>query len=573
MNKRRARSGLVGGLRKKAEETLRDSEARYRMIIEASPDGVLHADIETLMFRWANPALCRMLGYTAEELLTMGVADILPKEAMQRADYKVQVRGEKNLALDVPCLRKDGTTLYVDVNTVPIIFDGKAGIVGFFRDITVRKQVEEARAKTLRQQQDVSLFQQSILEPASLEVSLKMITDGIVRIFGADSCRIWLIRPGDLCGQGCIHAEALERSPQCRDHDRCLHLLSSSGRYTHTDGKVHRRVPFGCYKIGRIASGKDHRFLTNEVQIDPRVHDHEWARDLGLVSFAGYQLRLPGEQTMGVLALFARQPITSEEDAMLYGLSSTLAQVVQRATSDEKLKLTLADLVHSNKELEQFAYVASHDLQEPLRMISSYIQLLARRYQGRLDTDADEFIAYAVDGAARMQKLIGDLLAYSRVGTRSKGFEPVDYTAVLDQALANLKAAIEESGAVVTHDPLPTVTVDNLQQVQLFQNLIGNAIKFHGEEPPRIHVSAEQSGNQWVFSVQDNGLGLDPQYADRIFVIFQRLHTKEEYPGTGIGLAICKKVVELHGGRIWVESQPGIGSRFCFTIPIGGHRL
>jgi light-regulated signal transduction histidine kinase (bacteriophytochrome) len=202
-------------------------------------------------------------------------------------------------------------------------------------------------------------------------------------------------------------------------------------------------------------------------------------------------------------------------------------------------------------------------------MVSSYTQLLARRYKGKLDTNADEFIAFAVDGANRMQMLINDLLAFSRVGTRGKDFQPVDCTACFELALANLKAAIEESGAVVTHDPLPTVMVDKMQIGQLFQNLIGNAVKYHGVEPTRVHVSAEQKGNDWVFSVRDNGIGIDPQYAERIFVIFQRLHTREEYSGTGIGLAICKKIVERHRGRIWVESQVGAGATFYFTLPIG----
>jgi PAS domain S-box-containing protein len=233
----------------------------------------------------------------------------------------------------------------------------------------------------------------------------------------------------------------------------------------------------------------------------------------------------------------------------------------------EELKQAIAALKRSNRELEQFAYVASHDLQEPLRMVSSFTQLLAKRYQGKLDKDADEFIAYIVAGAKRMQALINDLLTYSRVDTRGKSFEPIDSEAVFDQAIANLRVAIEEGEAVITHDPLPPLIADDLQIVQLFQNLLGNAIKFHGKEPPRIHVSAKQEGNEWVFSFRDNGIGIAPEYFDRIFVIFQRLHGREEYPGTGTGLAICKKIVERHGGRIWVESEPSKGSTFYFAIP------
>jgi light-regulated signal transduction histidine kinase (bacteriophytochrome) len=260
-------------------------------------------------------------------------------------------------------------------------------------------------------------------------------------------------------------------------------------------------------------------------------------------------------------------------DGQYYGRIWYFRDITARRRAEEKLKLSLADLGRSNKDLEQFAYVASHDLQEPLRMVSSYTQLLARRYQGQLDATADKYIGYAVDGANRMQRLIEDLLAYSRVGTRARGFGPVDCTAVLDQALANLKAAIEESRAVVTHDPLPSIVHDNLLLVQLFQNLIGNAIKFQLALPPRIHISAEHKGEEWVFAVRDNGIGIDPQYAERVFTIFQRLHTNEEYSGTGIGLAICKKIVERRGGRIWVESRPGTGSTFYFTVPIAGDGL
>lgn len=239
--------------------------------------------------------------------------------------------------------------------------------------------------------------------------------------------------------------------------------------------------------------------------------------------------------------------------------------------AQQSLEESIAELARSNADLQQFAYVASHDLQEPLRMIASYTQLLAKRYKGKLDADADDFIGYAVDGANRMQRLINDLLTYSRVTTQGNVFERVDCNQILEGALGNLRLAIEESGAVVTHDALPVVTADGKQLGQLFQNLIGNAIKFRGEEPPRVHVSAELRSNEWRFSVLDNGIGLDPQYAERIFVIFQRLHNREEYPGTGIGLALCKKIVERHGGRIWVESPVGRGAIFYFTLPIAGH--
>lgn len=200
-------------------------------------------------------------------------------------------------------------------------------------------------------------------------------------------------------------------------------------------------------------------------------------------------------------------------------------------------------------------------------MVASYTQLLERRYRDKLDGDGKEFMDFIVDGAARMKQLIEDLLAYSRVGTRARDFREVDSASALAKALANLRAAQDASGAVVTHDALPVVVADASQLTQVFQNLIGNAMKFRGADAPRIHVGAETREHVWVFTVRDNGIGLDPQYADRIFMMFQRLHNKAEYPGTGIGLAICKKIVDRHGGRIWVDSQPGEGSVFGFTLP------
>ncbi len=248
-------------------------------------------------------------------------------------------------------------------------------------------------------------------------------------------------------------------------------------------------------------------------------------------------------------------------------VTAAIRDISRRKSADAELLQKVAELKRSNEELGQFAYLASHDLQEPLRMVASYTQLLARRYKGRLDSDADEFIAFAVDGASRMQRLIQDLLTFSRVGTKGKELVVNSSERTLAEALINLRGAIEEGGAVVTHDPLPSVLADETQLVQLFQNLIGNAIKYQATGTPRVHVSAERNGGgRWVFSVNDNGLGIDPQYFERIFGMFQRLHKREEFAGTGIGLAICKKIVERHGSEISVESQPGQGSTFRFSL-------
>jgi len=252
-------------------------------------------------------------------------------------------------------------------------------------------------------------------------------------------------------------------------------------------------------------------------------------------------------------------------DANLLLSSQRLSRELQEA--NDKMLAHQQELARSNADLEQFAYVASHDLQEPLRIIASYLQLLERRYQGQMDAEADKFIARAVAGASRMKTLINDLLLYSRVGRQGEALVPTSCEAACKTALANLKAAVEESGAKVNCNHLPTVVADASQLTQLFQNLIGNAVKFHGEEAPRVEVSARRNGNEWVFAVRDNGIGMEAEYLDRIFGVFQRLHTRAEYPGTGIGLAICRKIVELQGGRIWAESEPQQGSTFYFTLP------
>lgn len=285
----------------------------------------------------------------------------------------------------------------------------------------------------------------------------------------------------------------------------------------------------------------------------------------------GRAVHIAEQIAVGNKEIDIRTDSPGEVGQLLTAMREMLSAVVE---SERVLREQAEELTRSNKELEQFAYVASHDLQEPLRMVASYTQLLAKRYKDKLDADANEFISYAVGGVTRMQNLINDLLLYSRVGRKEKALQPVSLSQAVDQAKENLRAAIDESSAEVEVGPLPTVTGDLTLLTQLFQNLLGNAIKFRGSNVPKIAVRAMAQNKQgeWQVRVVDNGIGIDPQFADRIFNIFQRLHTQAEYSGTGIGLAICRKIVERHGGRIWVESSLGSGAQFCFTFPMIGDR-
>jgi len=485
-------------------------EASYRALYQGTVDGILITDVETRRLRHANPAACRWLGYSEAELTALAIEDLHPKADVPRVLAEVQalLRGDKAVADDLPFLRKDGATVYADVSGVKIVVEGRVNVAAFFRDITQRKRAEEL------------LAQKTMLLEAHLETSIQ----GILAVDSNGRAILVNRRFGELWN---IPRHILEEKDDAKMLECALKQLKDPAEFA--------RI------VAHLYEHKDEK----------RRDEIEFADGRCLERYAS--------------------PLVNGEGTYC-GRIWYFSDITERKRAEEKLRLTLADLERSNKQLEEFAYAASHDLQEPLRMVSSYTQLLARRYQGRLDADADEFIAFAVDGARRMQSLINDLLAYSRVGTRGREFEPADCAAALAQALANLKAAVEESSAVVTHDPLPTVMADASQMVQLLQNLIGNAIKFHARPPPRVHLSALQRANEWVFSIRDDGIGIDPQYAERIFNVFERLHTREEYPGTGIGLAICKKIVERHAGRIWVESQLAKGSTFHFTIPIKGKK-
>jgi PAS domain S-box-containing protein len=360
---------------------------------------------------------------------------------------------------------------------------------------------------------------------------------------------------------------AFERLRQSEESYRLLVEQSPDAMLVHRQGAIlfannACAELFGASSPGELL-GKQHLdFVHPDDREAVKQRIHKFSHDLESVRRNETRfLRLDGTETCA--EVMARSVIYQGDAA----IQVMFRDVSERKRAEAALAQHASELARSNAELEQFAYVASHDLQEPLRMVASYTQLLAKRYQDKLDADARDFIAYAVDGATRMQALIADLLSYSRVGTQGKPFRPSSCEAVLERVLAGLKLAITESGATVSHDPLPTVLGDDVQLGQLFQNLLANAIKFRAETPPRIHLSAERNGKMWTFSVRDNGIGVAPEYAERIFMIFQRLHSKNEYPGTGIGLAVCKKIVERHGGSIWVNSQPGSGATFFFTIP------
>ncbi len=346
--------------------------------------------------------------------------------------------------------------------------------------------------------------------------------------------------------------EVYVTSPEFSDFAECTRKLSFSK---------------GTGLPGEIWDRREPRWI-EDVSADPLFSRSLAVSRAGLHAVVAVPIRYNGT-VCGVMEFLSVNPEPPDEPLLqtLAAVGTQIGQFAERLVADEQLRKTSADLERSNTELQQFAYVASHDLTEPLRMIVSYLQLLQHRHQDKLDAEATEFVGYALDGARRMNVMIQDLLAYARVDSRARPLQPTDCESVLTAALLNLKVSIDESGAEIQHERLPTVMGDAIQLTVVFQNLVSNAIKFRGDAPPRIRIQAQRREHEWIFSVSDRGIGIDPKYFERIFVIFQRLHTRQEYPGTGIGLALCKKIIDRHGGRIWVESEPGQGTIFWFSLP------
>src|SRR5580693_6663341 len=491
-----------------AEQLSKEAGAKYRGLLEAAPDAIVVVDKggEIVLL---NVQAEKQFGYRRDELLRQKVKNIIPEGFAERLIADGTRSAAEALAqqigtgIELSGRRKDGSEFPIEIMLSPLESAEGVLVTAAIRDISARRRAEKHLAQ-------MEGRYRGLLEAAP-DAMVVVNQDGEIVLLNVQAEKQFGYSRDELVGQ-----------------------------------KVKNIIPEG--------------FAERLVADALRSAEDALAQQIG----TGIELiarRKNGTEFPIELML---SPLESAEGILV---TAAIRDITTRKKAEANLLDKVEELNRSNEELGQFAYIASHDLQEPLRMVASYTQLLSRRYKGRLDADADEFIAFAVDGANRMQRLIQDLLTYSRVGTKGQDLLAASSEGSLRQALINLRGAIEASGALVTHDSLPAVMADEMQLVQLFQNLVGNAIKYQSAGIPKVHISAARDGaKKWMFSVKDNGLGIDPQYFEKIFGMFQRLHKREEFAGTGIGLAICKKIVERHGGSILVESQPGHGSTFRFAL-------
>jgi PAS domain S-box-containing protein len=488
-----------------------ESEAKYYGLMEAAPDAMVVVN-QSGNIVLLNVQAEKQFGYHRDELLGQKVTSIIPVGFAERLIADGTRTAEDALAqqigtgIELTALRKDGSEFPIELMLSPLESAEGTLVTAAIRNISVRKAADKVLAQ-------MEGRYRGLLEAAP-DAMVVVNQAGEIVLLNLQAEKQFGYRRNELLGQKVEHIIPSGFAER----------LVADGLRSEADALA-QQIGTGLELHGRRKDGSE---FPIELMLSPLGSDN------------------------GIL------------------ITSAIRDITARKKAEAHLFLKMEELNRSNEELGQFAYIASHDLQEPLRMVASYTQLLSRRYKGKLDADADEFIAFAVDGASRMQRLIQDLLLYSRIQSKGVELHETSSEEAVDRAIINLRGAIEASGAHVTHDALPPVLADEAQLAQLFQNLIGNAIKYQKPGTPEIHISAAMNGDdKWIFSVKDNGLGIDPQYFEKIFGMFQRLHKREEFAGTGIGLAVCKKIVERHGGNISVESQPGYGSTFRFALGNG----
>jgi PAS domain S-box-containing protein len=627
--------------RKRAEETLRESERHFRRIVDTAHDAFVAMDETGRISAW-NPQAEATFGWTEQEALGRNLSEtIIParyRSAHNRGLQRFAQTGKGALfgrRVELEARHRDGHEFPVEFTISAVKVGGTYTFNAFLHDITERKQAEE----TLRRLAEVV--------QASHDAIVATGPGGEVTAWNAGATELYGYQPEEVIGRtldmlipeagrpddarllsqayagrrledhetehrrkdGSLVPVSLTVSPMrdarraivgasviVRDRTERKRAEEAMREVQEAFRRAFEDAPIGMALFGVNATERARLLQVNHslcqitgyaareleaVTLDQITHPYDLDEEQPLLErllsgeIPNYQLEkrfLRGDGST-VWVMYNASTVHDSSGRLLYGIAQ-VQDITRRKNSEDRLASVAAELERratelerSNSDLQEFAYVASHDLSEPLRMVSSYVQLLARRYGGKLDSDADEFIEFAVDGVNRMQRLIDDLLAYSRAGTQEYRIAPVDTEELVRDTLAGMQTTVNESGATIVVADLPTVRADEGQLRQLFQNLIGNGIKFRAEDPPRVEVGAEREDGAWRFSVEDNGIGIDPRHAERIFTVFKRLHTRDKYPGSGVGLSICKRLVERHGGRIWVEQGELGGSRFCFTIP------
>jgi PAS domain S-box-containing protein len=532
-----------------------EEHIRLASIVEFSDDAIIGKTLEGVIVSW-NRGAQRIYGYSEEEVVGRSISLLVPPDRPDelREILETIKRGDLVDHFETVRIRKDGGLIDISLTVSPL--KNSAGdIIGastIARDITRRKRAEEEQQRLAEENATISEIGRIISSSLDIGEVYEGFAKEMNKLVDFDRISIDTI-----------------------DHERGLAVVKYIYGEEAQGYNPGITFPWQGDRVQELSSGNI--LITEDA--DPVSTSLDFLS--GFRSDALVPLISRGH-IIGIMVLRSRRAgaYGPQERVILESLANLIGPAVDNGSlyeeavlAEQELARQAQELSRSNTELEQFAYVASHDLQEPLRMVSSYVQLLSRRYKDKLDSDADDFIGFAVDGAARMQVLINDLLTYSRVGTQGRPFEPTDCNNIIRRVIDDLTGIIGDAGATVVYDDLPTINCDATQLGQLFQNLVANALKFRSEDPPRVHISSNLYGegkdNDWVFSVRDNGIGIAPDYFQQIFLIFQRLHNRSEYAGTGIGLAVCKKIVERHGGRIWVDSEHGKGSTFHFTLSPG----